>query len=73
MNVASLTSEAQRLVNPALIEEARQRAESIENRVADRITAFSGSMRFVYLHVIWFKEVHAYAAARPGSTPAQHT
>jgi uncharacterized membrane protein len=46
--------EANRLVNPVLIEHARQRRESIENRVADRITAFSGSMRFVYLHVIWF-------------------
>jgi uncharacterized membrane protein len=43
-----------RLVNPALIEHARQRGQSVENRVADRITAFSGSMRFVYLHVIWF-------------------
>jgi len=46
--------EANRLVNPVLVEHARQRRESIENRVADRITAFSGSMRFVYLHVIWF-------------------
>jgi uncharacterized membrane protein len=42
------------LVNPALIEHARHRREKVENRVADRITAFSGSMRFVYLHVIWF-------------------
>jgi uncharacterized membrane protein len=43
-----------RLINPALIEHARERRESLENRVADRITAFSGSMAFVYLHVIWF-------------------
>src|SRR5262245_37984822 len=42
------------LVNPALAEHARARAQSFENRVADRITAFSGSMRFVYLHAIWF-------------------
>ena len=42
------------LINPALIEHARQRRESLESRVADRITAFSGSMRFVYVHVIWF-------------------
>jgi uncharacterized membrane protein len=42
------------LPNPALIEHARRRAEAVENRVADRITAFSGSMRFVYLHVLWF-------------------
>ena len=32
----------------------RERAESLQNRVADRITAFAGSMPFVYLHIIWF-------------------
>jgi uncharacterized membrane protein len=42
------------LINPALLAHAQQRRQSVENRVADRITAFSGSMRFVYLHVIWF-------------------
>jgi uncharacterized membrane protein len=42
------------LINPALAEHARIRAKSLENRVADRITSFSGSMRFVYLHAIWF-------------------
>ena len=40
--------------NPALIREAEQRTRSIENRIADRITAFAGSMRFVYIHMIWF-------------------
>jgi uncharacterized membrane protein len=40
--------------NPALLEHARQRAESVQNRIADRITAFSGSMAFVYIHVVWF-------------------
>jgi uncharacterized membrane protein len=40
--------------NPALVEHAEQRAESAQNRVADRITAFSGSMRFVYIHLLWF-------------------
>jgi uncharacterized membrane protein len=40
--------------NPALLEHARQRAESAQNRVADRITAFAGSMRFVYIHLLWF-------------------
>jgi uncharacterized membrane protein len=40
--------------NPALLEHARVRRQSIENRIADRITAFSGSMRFVYLHILWF-------------------
>jgi len=42
------------LVNPALIEEARKRRQSIDDRIADKITAFSGSMRFVWMHAIWF-------------------
>jgi uncharacterized membrane protein len=40
--------------NPVLVEHAKQRAESVQNRIADRITAFSGSMWFVYIHIIWF-------------------
>jgi uncharacterized membrane protein len=40
--------------NPALVEHAEKRAESAQNRVADRITEFAGSMRFVYLHILWF-------------------
>jgi uncharacterized membrane protein len=40
--------------NPALLEHARKRAESVQNRIADRITAFSGSMAFVYIHIVWF-------------------
>jgi uncharacterized membrane protein len=42
------------LVNPALLKHAHDRAMSFSNRLADRITAFAGSMRFVVLHVIWF-------------------
>jgi uncharacterized membrane protein len=41
-------------VNPALLQHAKQRRQSLENRVADQITRFAGSMRFVYLHIIWF-------------------
>ena len=40
--------------NPALLEHTRRRAESVQNRIADRITAFAGSMTFVYLHILWF-------------------
>ena len=40
--------------NPALVEQAKQRAESAQNRFADRITAFAGSMWFIYIHVVWF-------------------
>ena len=40
--------------NPALLEHAQQRAESAQNRIADKITSFAGSMWFVYIHIIWF-------------------
>jgi uncharacterized membrane protein len=43
-----------RPVNPALLEHARQRAEYAQNRIADVITAFAGSMAFVYIHIVWF-------------------
>jgi Protein of unknown function (DUF1003) len=43
-----------RPVKPALIRHAEQRAAYTQNRVADAITTFAGSMAFVYLHVLWF-------------------
>jgi uncharacterized membrane protein len=41
-------------LNPALLQHMKERQASIQNRIADRITDFSGSMKFVYLHVVWF-------------------
>jgi uncharacterized membrane protein len=41
-------------VNPALLKREEERAGVLQNRIADRITGFSGSMLFVYVHVIWF-------------------
>ena len=40
--------------NPALVLQAEQRAQSVQNRLADRITSFAGSMQFVYIHIVWF-------------------
>ena len=40
--------------NPALVQQARRRAQSIQNRIADAITSFAGSMPFVYIHIVWF-------------------
>jgi uncharacterized membrane protein len=37
-----------------LVEHTRQRAASAQNRIADQITTFAGSMLFVYIHLIWF-------------------
>jgi uncharacterized membrane protein len=41
-------------INPALLKHAEERATNAQNRVADRITTFSGSMLFVYIHMLWF-------------------
>jgi uncharacterized membrane protein len=41
-------------INPALVKHQEQRAEDAQNRIADKITAFSGSMLFVYIHILWF-------------------
>ena len=40
--------------HPALIAHEAARAQSLQNRVADRVTEFAGSMAFVYLHMLWF-------------------
>jgi uncharacterized membrane protein len=40
--------------NPALLQHQQERARAFENRLADDITRFAGSMRFVYIHIIWF-------------------
>ena len=40
--------------NPILVEHAKKRAESVQNRIADEITTFAGSMWFVYIHIVWF-------------------
>jgi uncharacterized membrane protein len=40
--------------NPALLKHAEERASDAQNRIADAITAFAGSMLFVYLHIVWF-------------------
>ena len=41
-------------ISPALLKREKERADATQNRIADKITAFSGSMLFVYIHIIWF-------------------
>jgi uncharacterized membrane protein len=41
-------------IHPALVEFHQERARSLQNRVADSITQFAGSMWFVYVHILWF-------------------
>jgi uncharacterized membrane protein len=41
-------------LNPELAKHAEARARNFQNRVADAITRFAGSMAFVYVHIVWF-------------------
>ena len=40
--------------NPILTKSAEERSRSLQNRIADGITEFAGSMPFVYRHLAWF-------------------
>jgi uncharacterized membrane protein len=40
--------------HPALEKFLQERGKSFENRIADTITRFAGSMTFIYIHLVWF-------------------
>jgi uncharacterized membrane protein len=40
--------------HPVVVEEAKRRSERFHLRLADHITAFAGSMNFVFIHVVLF-------------------
>jgi hypothetical protein len=40
--------------HPVVLAEQARRVSDIQLRIADRITAFAGSMNFVYLHAVLF-------------------
>jgi uncharacterized membrane protein len=40
--------------HPVVVAHARHRAADLQLRIADAITAFAGSMRFVYIHAVLF-------------------
>jgi uncharacterized membrane protein len=42
------------LHHPAVVRHSQQRAEDFQLRLADKVTAFAGSMTFVYIHVLFF-------------------
>jgi uncharacterized membrane protein len=41
-------------LHPAMLAVAERRSADLQLRVADAVTAFAGSMRFVYLHAVVF-------------------
>jgi uncharacterized membrane protein len=54
--------------HPAVLEEQERRAADIQLRIADGITAFAGSMNFVYLHVVLFTVWMLFIESKPWPT-----
>lgn len=54
--------------HPAVLAHQRERAESGQLRLADAITAWAGSMPFVYLHIVAFSAWMLIAEHRPWAT-----
>ena len=52
MSIRRITSD--KPTHPALEAHHRKRRASLQNRIADAITRFAGSMVFVYVHIAWF-------------------
>jgi uncharacterized membrane protein len=52
--VTSTPTETPQTHHPVVEKGLQQRNEDIQLRIADKITAFAGSMRFVYVHVVLF-------------------
>ena len=54
--------------SPVVLEQQRQRAEDVQLRIADWITAFAGSMNFVYIHIVLFTVWILFVEKRPWPT-----
>jgi len=54
--------------HPAILEEQARRAKDIQLRIADWITAYAGSMNFVYLHIALFTAWMLFIESKPWPT-----
>ena len=54
--------------HPVVLEEQARRAASLQLRIADWITGFAGSMRFVYLHIAIFIIWMLFIESKPWPT-----
>jgi len=54
MSVRGDTTTGTVTMHPVLARHIEQRQKSMQLRLADVITAFAGSMTFVYIHIAWF-------------------
>ncbi len=58
----------QHQLSPFVLEQQKERAEKFQLHIADKITAFAGSMNFVYLHVLGFAAWMLFIESSPWPT-----
>ena len=58
----------QHQLSPFVLQQQKERAEKFQLHIADKITAFAGSMNFVYLHVLVFAVWMLFIEASPWPT-----
>jgi uncharacterized membrane protein len=63
-----MTTDTARPEHPAVVKVRDRRAADLQLRIADTITAFAGSMAFVYLHVVVFAAWMLFAESSPWPT-----
>jgi len=56
------------LEHPVVMKEHLERAEDVQLKIADSITAFAGSMPFVYVHVVVFAVWMVFIEQNPWPT-----
>jgi uncharacterized membrane protein len=54
--------------HPIVLQQQAERSQDVQLRIADRITAFAGSMNFVYLHVALFTIWMLFIESKPWPT-----
>jgi uncharacterized membrane protein len=64
----SKRQQQQHQLSPFVLQQQKERAEKFQLHIADKITAFAGSMNFVYLHVLVFAVWMLFIEASPWPT-----
>ena len=54
--------------HPVVLDQQAKRAADLQLRIADRITAFAGSMNFVYVHIVLFAVWILFVESKPWPT-----
>ena len=58
----------QHQLSPFVLQQQKERAEKFQLHIADKITAFAGSMNFVYLHILGFAAWMLFIESSPWPT-----